>query len=75
MSPLDDFASTPANTPVVINVLINDFDTDGDALTVISITEPTNGWAEINTDNTITYYPETGYGGNDCKFVISLLVI
>ena len=34
----NDAIATPANTPVVINVLANDSDPDGDALTIIAVT-------------------------------------
>jgi len=69
----DDFASTLTNTKVVVNVLVNDFDSDrNDELSVVSTTEPVNGRVEINTDNTITYYPNTGFAGEDSfKYTIS----
>ena len=51
----DDYSSTLANSPVVIDVLTNDFDFDGDELTVIETAEPGNGQVEINPDGTVTY--------------------
>src|SRR5439155_394828 len=43
---VNDSTSTPKNTPVLIPVLANDSDVDGDALTIISAT-PTNGVVSI----------------------------
>ncbi len=63
----DDYASTPVGTPVEIDVLINDFDFDGDDLTVVDTTDPSNGQVQINPDGTVTYYPNPGFSGDDCK--------
>lgn len=48
-------------------MLANDFDFDGDPLSVISTTQPGNGQVEINTDGTVTYTPVDGFSGDDCK--------
>ena len=64
---------TPANDSVIvnpgqattINVLANDTDPAGYALSVIAITQPTHGTAVLNTDGTITYTPASGYTGAD----------
>lgn len=61
----DDGATTGTNTPVVINVLGNDNDTDGDALTVSATTLPANGTVIINPDGTVTYTPNNGFSGAD----------
>jgi len=58
----DDSAKTPINTPVVIAVLANDSDVDGDPLTVISATSP-DGTVDINPDGTITFTPDTDFFG------------
>lgn len=62
---VDDTATTATNTAVTINVLENDSDPNGDTLTVVMLTSPSNGTAEINQDGTITYTPNTGYSGTD----------
>jgi len=49
---LDDSATTPKNVAVTIPVLANDSDTDGDVLTIISVS-PTNGLASISGTNVI----------------------
>jgi CshA-type fibril repeat protein len=61
----DDAASTDEDTPVVIDVLANDTDADGDTLTVDSVTQPANGTATINPDNTVTYTPDPDFNGTD----------
>lgn len=59
-----DFATTPLMTPVVIDVLDNDTDVDGDPLTVTAATAP-NGTVVINADGTLTYTPDDGFSGVD----------
>ncbi|MEO2109616.1 MAG: Ig-like domain-containing protein, partial [Leeuwenhoekiella sp.] len=61
----DDTAITEENTPVDGNVLINDFDPDGDTITVTGNTQPTNGSVTVNPDGTFTYTPEPGFVGED----------
>ncbi|HEX9638853.1 MAG TPA: S8 family serine peptidase, partial [Acidobacteriota bacterium] len=57
----DDSASTEADTPVLIDVLANDSDPDGDPLTVTGVTDPPNGSATNNGDGTVTYTPDPGF--------------
>ncbi|MCB4457290.1 Ig-like domain-containing protein, partial [Leisingera sp. McT4-56] len=61
----DDSASAAHDTAVVLDVLANDSDADGDPLTVTAVTAPSNGTAVINADNTITYTPDAGFTGAD----------
>lgn len=58
----DDTATTPYNTAVIIPVLDNDDDVDGDPLTITSATSP-NGDVTINPDGTITFDPTPGFEG------------
>ncbi|MGB9359921.1 MAG: Ig-like domain-containing protein, partial [Acidimicrobiia bacterium] len=62
---VDDTASTLEDTPVVVPVLGNDTDTDGDPLTVIDVTDPANGSVTVNADGTITYTPNADFNGTD----------
>ena len=62
---VDDAASTQVDTAVTVDVLANDSDADGDALSVVSTTLPPNGSAAINLDGTVTYTPATGFTGTD----------
>jgi len=61
----DDTAVTEEDTPVNGNVLVNDFDPDGDTITVTGNTQPTNGSVTVNPDGTFTYTPESGFVGED----------
>ncbi|HVW38794.1 MAG TPA: cellulose binding domain-containing protein [Pirellulales bacterium] len=60
-----DFALVNPGQAVTINVLANDTDPNGDPLSVISITQPANGTAVLNSGGTITYTPKAGFAGND----------
>ncbi|NHJ14152.1 MAG: tandem-95 repeat protein [Candidatus Thorarchaeota archaeon] len=61
----DDSTYTDEDTPVVINLRANDWDSDGDPLHIASTTEPLHGTVEINPDGTVTYYPAANYFGSD----------
>ena len=61
----DDTAGTGEDTPVDINVLVNDDDPENDPLTVTEVSDPTYGSAERNADNTITYTPDENFSGED----------
>jgi gliding motility-associated-like protein len=51
---------------VVITVLVNDSDPNGDNIVVTDIIQnPSNGTVTINVDGTITYTPEEGFTGID----------
>jgi large repetitive protein len=60
----NDVATTPEDTPVVVPVLTNDTDVDGDPLTVISATAA-NGTVVRNPDGTVTYTPNPNFNGTD----------
>ena len=61
----DDSVSTPEDTPVNITVLGNDSDVDGDSLSVSSLSNPANGIAVIEPDNTVAYTPDADFNGDD----------
>ena len=61
----NDSAVTNEDTAVVIDVLANDSDPDGDSLTVGELGPPQHGAATRNADNTITYVPAADYFGSD----------
>ncbi len=58
----DDTATTPFETPVVIGVLANDIDPDGDILMVAGASSP-DGDVTVNADGTITFTPANGFEG------------
>src|SRR5919109_2279957 len=62
---VDDSATGRAGFPVKISVLANDSDADGDSLTVTGVSDPPNGSAVINADNTVTYDPDGCFVGTD----------
>ncbi|WP_281685941.1 retention module-containing protein [Pseudomonas citronellolis] len=59
-----DSASTQEDKPVTLNVLANDSDVDGDALSVTSASA-SNGSVTINADGTLTYTPKANFSGSD----------
>jgi Ca2+-binding RTX toxin-like protein len=62
---LSDTAETAPNLPVIIEVLANDTDPDGDALRVGSVVQPAHGATVVNTDGSVTYTPDDDYVGTD----------
>ncbi|NIO76521.1 MAG: tandem-95 repeat protein, partial [Armatimonadetes bacterium] len=61
----DDTADTPEDTPVVVSVLANDDEVDGEMLSVVGITQPAHGVATHNANDTVTYAPAQDYSGSD----------
>jgi len=61
----NDTAETIRVTAVVIDVLTNDSDPDGDPFTVDSFTYEGTGSVVLNEDNTFTYTPAVGFFGED----------
>ncbi|NNF51076.1 MAG: tandem-95 repeat protein, partial [Gammaproteobacteria bacterium] len=71
----DDSAGTELDTPVAIDVLVNDTDANGDALTIIASDSPTanggstavndNGTPGDSADDYIDYTPPPGFSGAD----------
>ncbi len=60
----DDIATVTEDTPLVIDLLGDDTDPDGDPLTLVRFTTtPTLGTITINGDGTITYTPKPGVSG------------
>ena len=60
----DDKATTDYESSVLIDVLNNDTDIDGDNLTIKSITKPSHGTATIQ-NRKIEYTPDSNFSGND----------
>jgi len=61
----DDTLATSEDTSATVDVLANDTDPDGDAMTVIAAGTPYNGATVLNPDGTITYTPAAGFTGSD----------
>ena len=63
---VDDIATTATDTAVTIDVLANDTDPDGDDLTIIAVSDPPNGTANISDDGkTVSYEPDSMFNGSD----------
>jgi hypothetical protein len=60
-----DAAETLANQAVVVPVLDNDVDPDGDALRISGVTQPANGTVQIQGGETVLYTPATSFTGAD----------
>jgi Big-like domain-containing protein/K319-like protein/PKD domain-containing protein len=60
----DDSARTVAGTPVDVDVLANDTDGDGDALSIVSVSAPAHGTADVAAGR-VHYSPAAGFEGVD----------
>lgn len=66
-----DYARTALDTAVTLAPLANDFDPDGQPMTVVAIGAPAHGTAVLNPDSTVTYTPSAGYTGGD-SFTVTI---
>jgi Ca2+-binding RTX toxin-like protein len=62
---VDDVANVDYGTPAVISVLLNDYDVDGDPLSINGVPTALHGTVTVNADGTLTYTPDAGYSGPD----------
>ena len=61
---VNDSASTDAGVPVLVQVLANDSDPDGNVLSVAAVTQSSNG-SVTNHGSHVTYSPASGFDGTD----------
>ncbi len=61
----DDSATTEAGQSVIVDVLANDFDAEGDAISLTSFTQPANGTVASGANGALTYTPNAGWAGVD----------
>ena len=59
---VNDTATMKRNSTITLPVLGNDYDIDGDTLSVVSISVPTNGTAKI-VGNAISFTPAKSFAG------------
>ena len=63
---VDDARSTPWDAPFTLDPRVNDYDPNGDPLTVTAIGAPSHGVATLASDGTsVTYTPTVEYAGPD----------
>ncbi|MFN1549469.1 Ig-like domain-containing protein [Vibrio natriegens] len=62
---LDDTVTLATKDPVVINVLANDSDPEGDSLNIVSVTQGSKGSVQIISDGQILYTPAKNFKGSD----------
>ncbi|MCB9185743.1 MAG: tandem-95 repeat protein [Flavobacteriales bacterium] len=69
----DDFALTPQEVPVSGDLLVNDWDVNGDNIIINTtpVSGPSNGSVVVNSNGTYTYTPNPGYTGPD-QFVYEI---
>jgi len=63
-SPMDDSFATLEDTAVVLDVLANDSDVDGDMLTITAVGPVANGTV-VNNGASLTYKPNTNFNGGE----------
>jgi len=61
----DDVALTQYGNAVTIAVLANDYDADGDAMSIASVGPAAHGTVVDNGDGSVTYTPDSGHVGED----------
>ena len=59
----DDAFSTPEDAAIVMDLLANDSDVDGDELTITELGEVENGTLTLNEDGTVTFTPDADFHG------------
>jgi uncharacterized repeat protein (TIGR01451 family) len=62
---LNDLGETDRDKPLVLDLLANDSDVDGDTLSFLSPPQPFGGTLTLNADGTQTYTPALGFFGVD----------
>ncbi len=61
----DKTTTVTSGSSVIIDVLANDFDPDGDPIAVDGFVNPRNGRVNLNDDGTVTYTPDPNFTGMD----------
>ncbi|MEM6253280.1 MAG: Ig-like domain-containing protein, partial [Cyanobacteria bacterium P01_D01_bin.156] len=63
----DSYSVAQNSTDNALNVLVNDFDPDGDPLTIIDLTQPDNGGTVVVSQdgNSLIYTPAPGFTGTE----------
>jgi len=68
----DDQLSLDEGTGDVFDLLANDTDNDGDVLTILSVSTPSNGTATLLDNGNVRYTPNDGFSGTDAfTYIVS----
>ncbi len=62
---INDMVITPEDSTIILAVLKNDYDVDGDSLSITAVSDPPHGRIRLNGDSTLTYRPDTDFHGID----------
>jgi len=62
---VQDNITTAQGQAVTFDPRLNDSDPNGDPISITSITQPANGVATLNANQTVTYTPKFGFAGGD----------
>ncbi|HSP29782.1 MAG TPA: Ig-like domain-containing protein, partial [Ilumatobacteraceae bacterium] len=62
---VDDLVTARSGASVSVQVTLNDYDPDGEAVAVSAVGVPGHGSVDIGTATTVVYTPEPGYVGAD----------
>ena len=62
---VNDSFNVAMDTPITEDLLFNDYDPDGDPLSVISYTQPANGSVSVSAAGIMDYQPMAAYMGPD----------
>ena len=60
---IDDSITTNEDESILIDVLSNDYDLDGDSLIIVALMDPFGGIVINNGDGTITFLPDADFNG------------
>ena len=69
---VSDSATTQPGVAVVIGVLRNDSDPDGDAISIVSATNGSRGTTTVNSGLTISYTPAAGFTSGSDTFTYTI---
>jgi len=67
----DDFATANDGIEILVNVLYNDTDPNGENLTLVSVGPANNGVTHLESDNMVSYTPDSSFTGED-KFIYTI---
>lgn len=68
---VNDSYTVPASMASLLNVLANDSDPDGDALSIVSFTQPDTGSITLGGNGNLVFTPETRFASTSFSYTIS----